>query len=101
VANSPARAARALQVAHEGLLLVADVQKTTNWELEKMVSSQQLRDKAGRYYQLARSITSTRDIAHFEALGAEVDQAAADMEAEEDAAWLSRQNESNYNGKRE
>jgi hypothetical protein len=101
VANSPARAARAFQVPHEGLLLIADVEKTTNWELEKMVSSQQLRDKASRYYQLARSITSTRDIAHFEALGAEVDQAAADMEAEEDAAWLSRQNEPNYNGKRE
>jgi hypothetical protein len=88
-------------VSGRGLLLVADVQKTTNWELEKMVSSQQLRDKASRYYQLARSITSTRDIAHFEALGAEVDQAAANMEAEEDAAWLSRQNEPNYNGKRE
>jgi len=58
-----------------------------------MVSSQHLRDKASRYYLLARSITSTRDIAHFEALGAEADQAAAEMEAEEDAAWLSSSNE--------
>ena len=75
------------------------VQRTTNCELEKMVSSEHLRDKASRYYLLARSITSTRDIAHFEALGAEADQAAAEMEAEEDAAWLSRLNEPDYNGK--
>jgi hypothetical protein len=61
--------------------------------LEKMVSSQDLRDKASRCYLLARSITSTRDIAHFEALGAEADQAAAEMEAEEDATWLSSSNE--------
>ena len=77
----------------KSLLLVAGIQRTTNSELEKMVSSQHLRDKASRYYLLARSITSTRDIAHFEALGAEADQAAAEMEAEEDAAWLSSSDE--------
>jgi hypothetical protein len=82
-----------LSVARKGLLLAAGIQRTTNSELEKMVSSQHLRDKASRCYLLARSITSTRDIAHFEALGAEADQAAAEMEAEEDAAWLSSSNE--------
>jgi hypothetical protein len=68
-----------------------------------MVLIQQLKDKADRYYRLARSVNSIRDIELFESLGAEAAQAAADMESAEHrrrldsptgqadrAAWLPR-----------
>jgi hypothetical protein len=54
-------------------------------EAGEMNSVQKLRDKATQYYRLARSVTSTRDIALFRSLGAEADQAADKMEAEETA----------------
>jgi hypothetical protein len=50
-----------------------------------MVCVQDLKDKAGRYFRLARSITSQQDIDLFESLGAEAEQAATDMEVREAA----------------
>jgi hypothetical protein len=48
-----------------------------------MVSVRDLRDKANRYYRLSRSVGSDQDVALLQKLGAEADQAANDMEAEE------------------
>jgi hypothetical protein len=48
-------------------------------------SSRKLRDMAGHYLRLARSISSAEDVARFEALAAEADQAATLMEDEEDS----------------
>jgi hypothetical protein len=52
-------------------------------EVQEMISVKDLRDKASRYYRLSRMVTSHRDIELFESLGAEAEQAAADMEAEQ------------------
>ena len=48
-----------------------------------MVSVRNLREMASRYYRLSRSVSSYQDIALFQRLGAEADQAADEMEAEE------------------
>jgi hypothetical protein len=53
--------------------------------LDKLQSAKNLRDRAGHYLRLARSISADEDVARFEALAAEADQAAALMEDEEDS----------------
>jgi hypothetical protein len=69
--------------SHAPPAIFAGIIRSYQKGFRKMLSVTQPKDKAERYYRLARSITSTQDTKLFEALGAEADQAAADLEAEE------------------